>query len=230
MNQATKRADGSARAGATADPVTARGQATRRRLLAAAEEVFGDKGFERASIVDVTRGAGVAQGTFYVYFSDKRAIFSELVAELGHDLRRHIAEAVAGQRDRLVVEREGFRAFFEFIGGHRNLYRIVRQAEFVDEELYRGYYRRLAAGYAAGLEGAMAAGQVERLDPETLAYCLMGIGDFLGMRWVLWEERDPPAHVIDAMTAFIHHGMEGSPRGVTDGQHRAAGDRGPAER
>lgn len=79
-----------ARTGYPADPVTARGQATRRRLLAAAEEVFGDKGFERASIVDVTRGARGGAGTFYVYFIDKRAIFSEL----GHDLRRHIAEAV----------------------------------------------------------------------------------------------------------------------------------------
>jgi AcrR family transcriptional regulator len=219
-----------ARAAAPAEPVTPRGQATRRRLLAAAEEVFGDKGFERASIVDVTRGAGVAQGTFYVYFSDKRAIFTELVSELGHDLWRHIAEAVEGLSDRLAVERQGFRAFFEFIGAHRNLYRIVRQAEFVDEELYRGYYRRLAAGYSAGLEAAMDAGQVSRLDPETLAYCLMGIGDFLGMRWVLWEERDLPAHVIEAMTAFIHHGMGGSRRAGTHGQHQPAGDPGPQGR
>jgi len=214
------------RTGYPAVPVTARGQATRRRLLNAAEEVFGTKGFERASIVDVTRGAGVAQGTFYVYFPDKQAIFTELVTELGHDLRRHIAEAVEGQSDRLAVERAGFRAFFQFIGAHRNLYRIVRQAEFVDEELYRGYYRRLAAGYAGGLEAAMRAGQVSRLDAETLAYCLMGIGDFLGMRWVLWEERDPPAHVIATMTALIHHGIEGSRRAGTDDQHQAAGDPG----
>lgn len=210
--------------GYPAVPVTARGQATRRRLLDAAEDVFGTKGFERASIVDVTRGAGVAQGTFYVYFTDKQAIFSELVAELGHDLRRHIARAVEGLADRMAVERAGFRAFFQFIGAHRNLYRIVRQAEFVDEELYRDYYRRLAAGYASGLEAAMGAGQVSRLDAETLAYCLMGIGDFLGMRWVLWEERDPPAHVIDTMTALIHHGMGGSRRAGIDSQHQAAGD------
>jgi len=70
----------------------------------------------------------------------------------------------------------------------------------VDEGLYRSYYRRLAAGYASGLEAAMRAGEVSRLDAETLAYCLMGIGDFLGMRWVLWEERDPPAQVLDTMT------------------------------
>lgn len=208
-------------------PVTARGQATRRRLLDAAEEVFGAKGFERASIVDVTQSARVAQGTFYVYFPNKRAIFSELVSELGHDLRRDIAEAVEGLTDRMAVERAGFRAFFQFIGAHRNLYRIVRQAEFVDEGLYRSYYRRLAAGYASGLEAAMRAGEVSRLDAETLAYCLMGIGDFLGMRWVLWEERDPPAQVLDTMTALIHHGIapphEGSRRAGTDGQHRAGG-------
>lgn len=218
------------RTGSPAVPVTARGQATRQRLLDAAEEVFGTKGFERASIVDVTRGAGVAQGTFYVYFTDKRAIFTELVTELGHDLRRHIAQAVAGLQDRMAVERAGFRAFFQFIGAHRNLYRIVRQAEFVDEELYRDYYRRLAAGYASGLEAAMRAGQVARLDPETMAYCLMGVGDFLGMRWVLWEEHDPPARVIDTMTELIHHGIEGSRGAGTDGQHQAAGDPRPPGR
>lgn len=38
-----------------------------------------------------------------------------------------------GLTDRMAVERAGFRAFFQFIGAHRNLYRIVRQAEFVDE-------------------------------------------------------------------------------------------------
>jgi hypothetical protein len=76
----------------------------------------------------------------------------------------------------------------------------------------------------------MEQGEIARLDPRVLAYCLMGIGDFLGTRWVLWEERDPPAHVIEAMTTFIHHGMEGSRRAGTDGQHRPAGDPGPQGR
>jgi hypothetical protein len=52
----------------------------------------------------------------------------------------------------------------------------------------------------------------------------MGIGDFLGMRRVLWEERDPPAHVIATMTALIH--LEGSRRAGTDDQHQPAGDPG----
>jgi hypothetical protein len=52
-------------------PVTVRGEQTRRRLLEAAEEVFGELGFRRASIAEIVRRAGVAQGTFYLYFDSK---------------------------------------------------------------------------------------------------------------------------------------------------------------
>jgi AcrR family transcriptional regulator len=196
--------------GATARPapVTARGQATRRRLLDAAETVFGELGYERASISEVTRLAGVAQGTFYLYYPNKQAVFVELVEDLGHRLRRHIAKAVAGTTDRMEVERLGFQAFFDFIGQHRDLYRIVRQAEFVDERVYQRYYRRLAERYTRGLARAAGDGQVApRLDPEALAYCLMGMGDFLGMRWVLWEGRPPPPHAIEALLTLVRQGM-----------------------
>lgn len=189
-------------------PITARGQQTRQKLLEAAEVVFGERGYERASIVDITRQAGVAQGTFYVYFPDKKAAFVELVTELSHRLRREIAEAVAGLSERIEIERVGLRTFFAFAHKHRNLYRIVRQAEFVDEDVFRWYYRRLAQGYARGLAQAMDAQQIRRLDPECLAYCLMGTADFLGMRWVLWEGEEPPDQAFETVMAFIRHGID----------------------
>jgi AcrR family transcriptional regulator len=189
-------------------PLTPRGQRTRERLLKAAETVFGDKGYERASIADITREADVALGTFYVYFPDKQSIFVEVVDELGARLRRLIAEAVAGCESRLEVEREGLRTFFRFASRHRNLYRIVRQAEFVDEACYRRYYDRFAKGYVSGLRHAMDAGEVRRMDPEALAYCLMGMGDFLGMRWVLWRGDGGLEHVLDTAMEFIRHGLD----------------------
>ena len=56
-----------------------RGARTRRRLLDAAEQVFAELGYHEASIVKITEAAGVAQGTFYLYFDSKQAIFDELV-------------------------------------------------------------------------------------------------------------------------------------------------------
>lgn len=56
------------------------GKAERRQdLLRAARDVFATKGFHDAKIDDIVAAASVAKGTFYLYFPDKRSIFSELV-------------------------------------------------------------------------------------------------------------------------------------------------------
>ena len=81
--------------------LTVRGQRTRAELLEASEVVFGDCGFEHASISEITKKAGVALGTFYVYFPHKQAIFVELVDELGTRLRETLHKAVEGKPSRL---------------------------------------------------------------------------------------------------------------------------------
>lgn len=194
-----------------ADPqtsaLTPRGQRTRAKLLDAAERVFGEQGFERASIVEITRTAGVAQGTFYVYFESKHSVYAQLVETLGRLLRQRLAEAVSGLDSRMKVEEAGFEAFLEFIQEHRHLYKIVRQAEFVDEALYRSYYTKLAEGYVEGLRAAMSAGEFASLDPDAIAFALMGIFDFIGMRWVLWQGELPPPEVRRDVLAFVGSGL-----------------------
>ena len=185
---------------------TTRGQKTRAALLAAAEELFGVRGYEETSIVDLTRGAHIALGTFYVHFPDKKTLFVELVDSLGSRLRRHLAEKVAGAGKRLDKERLGLEAFLDFVTEHRHLYRIVRQADFVDQACFRRYYRTMADGYARGLREAIDGREIRRADPEVLAYCLMGVADFLGMRWVLWEKKPRRDVVADAL-AFIEGGL-----------------------
>lgn len=192
--------------------MTARGQRTRQKLLDAAEEVFGERGFEATSIAEITQRAGVALGTFYVYFPHKEAVFVELVDELGRRLRKITSEAVSGLRNRLDIERAGFRAFFRFAATHRNLYRVVRQAEFVDAAAFKRYYKTIADGYVRGLESAMRAGQIRKMNAEALAYALMGIADFVGMRFVLWEKGgDDVDAVLDEVVDFIARGIELAP-------------------
>ena len=94
-------------------PTTARGEATRQKLLSAAEEAFGNTGFFRASISDITRGAGVAQGTFYLYFKNKEDVLAELVRHMGRELRRMLAHSIPPGLSRLDAEREGMAAFIE---------------------------------------------------------------------------------------------------------------------
>lgn len=188
---------------------TSRGEATRQKLLDAAEEIFGTKGYFNTSIVDITLKAEVAQGTFYIYFPSKINVFQELIKELSHALRKEISQALigAGSLSRREAEELGFAAFFSFIKEHRNLYRLVQEVQFVDEELYQWYYRRLAKGYIKGLEAAMASGEFRSLDPEIVAYALMGMAEFLGMRWVLWEKKDVPEKALATAMSLIMEGL-----------------------
>ena len=191
-----------------AQPVTERGKATMQALLAAAEEVFGENSYERASIAEITRRAGVAQGTFYLYFPDKRSVFVELVRKLNHGLRRHIASRLEGVEGRLAAEREGLLAFFEYTTDHRALYKVVREAEFVDEEIYRWHYQTLSDGYVRGLRKAMDDGEIaDDISPETMAFALMGINQLLGSMWIIVERRHPPEEVIDEIMTFVARGV-----------------------
>src|ERR1043166_1864284 len=131
-------------------PATARGEATRGKLLEAAEAEFGGKGFHGASVSSITTRANIGQGTFYLYFRSKEEIFSVLVRELGHALRAHLAKDVAGDsRNRMQVERRGVEGFLHFTLEHTGVYRIVQEAQFVDEAAFRDYYQQLAQRYSA---------------------------------------------------------------------------------
>src|SRR5437773_2032965 len=53
--------------------------ARREAILAAALDEFATRGFAAARLDDVARRAGVAKGTIYLHFSDKEALFQELI-------------------------------------------------------------------------------------------------------------------------------------------------------
>jgi len=188
--------------------LSARGERTRRALLEAAEEVFAEYGWEEASIVKITERAGVSQGTFYRYFVSKQAIFDELVDDLNRRVRRAMAEGAARGRTRTETERHGFAGFFRFTAEHPALYRVIRQAEFASPAALHRHYERIAAGYVEALPEAMAAGEIAQGDPEVLAYALMGVGELIGMRWILWNEAgEIPPEVLDEMMRFIQRGL-----------------------
>jgi AcrR family transcriptional regulator len=184
--------------------LTARGERTRQKLIDAAERIFAELGYHDASIVKITEAAGVGQGTFYLYFASKKEVFEEVVLDLNSRVRHAMTEAAANGATRAEQELLGFGAFFRFTADHPALYRIIRQAEFVSPETLQAHYDRLLRPYAAGLEQAMAAGEAAQGDPEVLAWSLMGIGELVGMRWILWNgEREMPEAVFDELARII---------------------------
>ncbi len=198
--------------GADGRALSARGTATRQRLIEAAEQIFGTLGYHEASIVKITEAAGVGQGTFYLYFASKKEVLDELVRDLNRRVRHAMKEASSQGTTRLEAELLGFQAYFRFTADHPALYRIIRQAEFVSPEMLRYHYDRLSAGYVEGLREAVERGEIAGdLDPEVAAWALMGMGELVGMRWILWERvAEMPAAVLAELERIIRCVLERS--------------------
>lgn len=190
-------------------PKTDRGTQTKEKLLLAAERVFADLGYQDASVAKITNHAGVGQGTFYLYFGSKLEIFEELVYDLNRRVRRAMSEGAENASNRIERERAGFKAFFKFTAEHPALYRIIRQAEFVSPRALRHHYSKIVEGYQDGIAQAEEEGEFIELDPEVASWMLMGIGELIGMRWVLWsEDGEVPDEVFDNMMRFIESGLQ----------------------
>ena len=190
--------------GADGRALSARGTRTRQRLLEAAEAVFAEHGYHDASVVKITEAAGVGQGTFYLYFASKQEIFDELVRDLNRRVRHAMKDASSQGTTRVEAELLGFRAYFRFTADHPALYRIIRQAEFVSPLMLRYHYDRLSGGYIEALREASERGEVAELDPEVAAWALMGMGELIGMRWILWgESAEMPKPVLAELDRMI---------------------------
>ena len=77
----------------------ARSRATRERLLASAERVFAEKGYDGAKISDIAEDAGCSVGAVYFRFKDKDALFLAIVESFVEEARAGLARLLAGTMD-----------------------------------------------------------------------------------------------------------------------------------
>jgi AcrR family transcriptional regulator len=192
-------------------PRTARGERTLRKILDAARDEFGERGFAESSIVAITQRAGVALGTFYTYFDSKESVFQALVSDMSAQVRDHVAPAFSDATDALDGERRALESFLQFARKHRDVYRIIDEAEFVEPRAYREHYQTTATRIAARLIAARDKGEIssgysdDELD--VLAWAIMGANVFLGLRFSVWASADPK-RVAEVTSRMLRSGLE----------------------
>jgi AcrR family transcriptional regulator len=191
-------------------PPTARGERTLRKILDAARDEFGERGFSDSSIVGITQRAGVALGTFYTYFDSKEAVFQALVKDMSAQVRDHVAPAFDGAVDAVDGERRALESFLRFAREHRHVYRIIDEAEFVEPGGFREHYETTASRIAARLVAARNVGEINGDfsdgELEILAWAIMGANVFLGLRYSVWSSADA-RQVADATSRLLRDGL-----------------------
>ena len=189
----------------------ARGLRTRARILRAAEELFTRRGFDATGVQDVADRAGVAVGTVYHHFPDKRAMLLQLVDEWGDRVaqrRRELGlERLLGEDPRGAIEGV-LRRGFERQQKEPSLYVVVLALADRDPEVRRRYHRieqaqieRLREFVEYGQrEGAMRPD----VDPAAAAFLIHHAIDMTATQLLVREGHGPePDRILAGLAEMI---------------------------
>ena len=205
VEPAIARGDSAASAGKA--PRTERGRKTLRTILDAAAVEFGERGFHDASISGITRRAGVALGSFYTYFDSKDAVFRALVRDMSDQVRDRVAPVIRAAPNQIAAEQAGLGEFIAFVRGHKEIYRIIDEAEFVDPASFRLHYASTAERIAARLKAGAGRGEIRHDVSEVHAWAVMGMNVFLGLRYGVWDDDLPPDAVATIAADMLARGI-----------------------
>lgn len=154
----------------------------RTQILEHAARLFGDRGYHETSISDIIASAGIARGTFYLYFENKRGIFEELVDGLLERLREsiHMVDTSPGApsaRQQLV---DNFTRVLELFSEQRDLLSILlKSAVGLDREFdakLSDFYEKVTDAIESSLRLGQQMGLVRNGDTHIAA--LIGLGAF----------------------------------------------------
>jgi len=192
-----------------------RGQATRERVLEAAEALFRESGYDNASMSDVAKRAGVGVGTLYHHFPDKRALLLELIDRIGDRVaaqrKNELAlEAFLGHDPRAAIGRWLERAHAR-LRSRPSLYLVMLDLAARDAEVARRYRRIEELGIdrltdlleLAQRRGLARAG----FDARTAAFLVHHSVEMAAMQLFLRGDRAPGAlnapNVLAELTDMI---------------------------
>ena len=165
-------------------PKTELGRIKMDKLLASSEELFANGGFYGTSISDICKHAGTAVGTFYIYFDTKTDVYKYLMETYKQEIKNRLAESIRSCSSRYDKEREGIKCFIKYAVTTPNVYNIIWGSLSIDRQMFVDYYVSFAEDYSRALK---ADGGVLLTDTESIAYMLMGISNFLGLKAMFTE-------------------------------------------
>lgn len=152
----------------------------RREILDVARAVFAEKGYHHTHVADIIEAAGIARGTFYLYFESKSAIFLELLEQLLVEVRSSIvgvdtSDSAPPVQVQLVDRIR--RILHLVVQNHALTTILVREAVGLDAEVdakMREFYQSLHFYLKDALDNGKRMGLLRDLDTEVAAFCVLG--------------------------------------------------------
>ena len=186
--------------------------ARKQQILQAATEVFGRSSFDDASVSDIARKAGVAEGTIYQYFKNKQDLFFSIPRErtkaFSGQLDMHL-EGVTDARDRVRKFVWYYLYFFKTNPDYaRSLMLEMRiSRDFMKSRSHKGVRRFTNQALEIFREGKSQGFIRPDVDIYVSRHLLLGVLEHVVTRWLLKGEKEDILRFHEQVSDLILNGV-----------------------
>lgn len=188
--------------------MSAKAEATKERVLEAAERVFADKGFYEAAVDEIVAMSGTSKGSVYFHFPSKESLFLAVMEQLGRRLVQRVERQLQGVSDPVQRLDIALETAIATLTRHKSLAKLLLVKGYSMGPGFAEKRQQVMSEFAALTQRLIreAAPQSSAVEAEVAAYAWTGaISEIVG-RWL--EMGSPePQQMVPALRLLVHRGM-----------------------
>jgi len=188
--------------------VTKPAEQRRRELTDAAVRVFAEKGIARTTVSEITEAAGVAKGTFYLYFASKEHLLGAIKERLVDDILTHATTLYerVGREDWWALADATVESVVDFFLSRRDMIHVLVQEGVTPEtsDLFADCEARIDFMYASAIRAGMEAGAFHVTDPELVGRLLHHAIDGMLHHAIVYGEELDRGRLVAAAGELVH--------------------------
>jgi AcrR family transcriptional regulator len=187
--------------------------ARRRQLLGAAQEVFVAQGYHAAAMDEIAERAGVSKPVLYQHFPGKLELYLALLDESVDELVGLVRNALSSTTDNKQRVPATFQAFFDFVGGTGEAFRLVFESDLSNEPEVRARLNRTTRAVADMISQFIRedAGLSDD-EAHLLGMALVGMAQVSARYWLSTDRAIPKDAAEQLLARLAWRGISGWPR------------------
>lgn len=175
-----------------ADSTTVRLPAAQRReqLLHVSRNVLAARGFYETTMAEIADSAGVTKPVLYQHFESKRDLYTAVLHDIGHRLRRSVISAAAsGETPRQQVA-AGFQAYVEFVEQDTDGFHILFSGNSRQDGEWATITSEVEHSIAAGIAELIDVPEINLAHRQALAHGILGMAEAMMRYWLSEQSQD----------------------------------------
>ncbi|HEY9391888.1 MAG TPA: TetR/AcrR family transcriptional regulator [Mycobacteriales bacterium] len=186
--------------------------ARRKQLLKAAQQVFVAHGYHAAAMDDIAERAGVSKPVLYQHFPGKLDLYLALLETHAEGLVQRVRDAMAVTTDNKVRVHNAISAYFEFVDGEGEAFRLVFESDLRNDPAVRERMERTSRECMEAIADTIVADTgLPRPQAELLSMGLTGVSEVAARYWLDTDRAVPMPEAVRLLEALVWRGISSFP-------------------